>query len=155
MIRSILLLCLSSCQLTPPKPSWALQFDGVKEGIWAEAAYCTCTFTRHGFADDNQVGNPPSTAIECVYPNENGKIWMQLTPTRERTFVGTFTDTQGDRFEHCGGSATAAVFDADLTLDQLGVHGGYWVHFDAIRVCGDLATDVKAQCADDIGLGGL
>ncbi|MFK7928216.1 MAG: hypothetical protein AB8H79_08500 [Myxococcota bacterium] len=146
---------LASCTPTPPKPSWALQFDGVQEGLWAEATFCTCNFTRHAFADDNQVGDPPSVAIECSYPEQNGKIWLQLTPTRERTFIGTFTDVQGGRFDGCGGAATAAVFDAEVTLEERGLHGSYWVHFDAIRVCGDLATDVKAQCADDIGLEGL
>lgn len=132
-----------------------MRFDGVREGIWAEAAYCTCTFTRHAFAGDNQVGDPPSTAIECSFPDTTGKIWMQLTPGRERTFIGTFTDVQGGRFADCGGAATATVFDADVTQEERGLHGSYWVHFDAIRVCGDLATDVKAQCADNIGLEGL
>lgn len=138
----VFIVLLTSCG---PDPSWSMRFEGTREGIWNEADFCTCTMNHYDIPGDNLPSLAPTTRVKCTFDEEPGTIDMNGWPGEgERAFIGHFSDTFPGRFDGCSGAATATYFEAEPSSRTPLVRA--WVHFDAIRVCGDLATNVKAEC---------
>ncbi|MCO4748043.1 MAG: hypothetical protein KC912_24835 [Proteobacteria bacterium] len=143
------IVLLTSCA---PPPPWAMRFDGTREGLWNEVEHCTCTMNFYDIPMDNLPALAQTTRVQCQFAGEPGTIDMNGWPGEgERAFVGSFFDTMPGRFEDCSGAATATFFEAEASsrtpLDRR------WVHFDAIRVCGDSGADRCLFGHPDVGGG--